>query len=324
MKAWTVEAFGPYREALQLSEQPAPEPHGTASVIDVKAAGVMFADLLNISGQYQMKAPLPFVPGSEAAGVVAAAGEHAPFKPGDRVAALNLMGAFAGQMLALDTFTFRIPDSMSFEQAAAFTINYQTAYFGIIRRGRLQAGETLLVHGGAGGAGTAAIHMGKAFGATVIATAGNPDKLAVCTRCGADYVINYREDNFVASVRELTGGKGADVIFDPVGGDVFDQSLKCINVEGRIIVIGFASGRIPDLAMNRVLLKNIDVVGLFWGNYQIAAPELIQQAQHELYALFEAGQLVPHIGASYPFEQLPEALASIEARKATGKVVLLT
>lgn len=322
MRAWTVEEFGPYREKLQLREQSAPTADGATSVIRVRAAGVMYADMLNIAGTYQVKAPLPFTPGSEAAGEVITAGGDSKFKPGDRVMALNLYGAFAEQMVALDTFSFRIPDGMSYAEAAAFTINYQTAYFAHVHRAQLQPGETLLVHGGAGGVGTAAIQLGKAFGATVIATAGSDDKLEICRQCGADHAINYAKHDFVKHVKEVTSGRGADVIFDPVGGDVFDASTRCIAFEGRLVVIGFASGRIPQLAVNRVLVKNCSVVGLFWGNYQLQRPDMIAEAQDKLYALYAAGKIKPIVYREYGMEQLPDALDAIESRRAYGKVVL--
>lgn len=322
MRAWTVEEFGPYGEALKLAEVPAPTPQAKTCIIDVKTAGVMFADMLNIAGLYQIKAPLPFTPGSEAAGVVREAGEGSRFKVGDRVMALNLYGAFAQQMIAIDTFTFPIPDAMSDAEAAAFTINYQTAYFAHVHRARLQEGETLLVHGAAGGVGTAAIQLGKALGATVIATAGSDDKLEICKNCGADHVINYRTQDFVKVVKEVTGGRGADVIFDPVGGDVFDQSTKCIAFEGRLVVIGFASGRIPEFAVNRALVKNFSVVGLFWGNYQMQRPEMIHEAQKHLYALYAEGTIRPVVYRVFPMAELPHAIKTIEDRTAYGKVVL--
>jgi NADPH2:quinone reductase len=322
MRAWTVQEFGPYREKLQLSDQPPPAPDGAMSLIRVKAAGVMFADMLNISGAYQVKAPLPFTPGSEAAGEVIAVGSESKFKVGDRIMSVNLYGAFAEQMIALDTFSFRIPEGMSYAEAAAFTINYQTAYFAHAYRANLKAGETLLVHGGAGGVGTAAIQLGKAMGAKVIATVGSDDKFAICKQCGADHVINYKTQDFVKEVKTLTNGEGANVIFDPVGGDVFDNSTKCVAFEGRLVVIGFAGGRIPQLAVNRVLVKNFAVVGLFWGNYQLLRPQLILETQELLYGLYAQGKIKPVIYREYGMNALPDALQAIEERHAYGKVVL--
>lgn len=322
MRAWTVHHYGNYREALSLESAEPPKPDADSCVIEVKSAGVMYADLLNIAGQYQVKAPLPFVPGSEGAGVVVEAGQRCGYRPGDRVVTVNLMGAFAERMLCVDQVTHRIPDAMTFTDAAAFTINYQTGYFALVHRAGLRAGEWVLVHGGAGGIGTASIQLAKALGANVIATAGGEDKLEVCRRCGADFAVNYRTADFVAAVKDITGGKGADVIVDPVGGDVFDASSKCIAFEGRLIIIGFASGRIPEIAANRILLKNISVVGLFWGSYQTRNNELVGQTQEDLYGLYLRGKIKPVIHREYPLEELPAALESIESRTCIGKPVL--
>jgi NADPH2:quinone reductase len=232
------------------------------------------------------------------------------------------MGAFAERMLCVDQVTHRIPDAMPFADAAAFTINYQTAYFALIHRAGLRAAEWVLVHGGAGGVGTATIQLAKALGANVIATASGEDKLAVCRQCGADYTVNYQSTDFVAAVKDITGGHGADVIVDPVGGDVFDASSKCIAFEGRLIIIGFASGRIPEIAANRILLKNISVVGLFWGSYQTRNNELVRQTQDELYRLYSERKIKPVIHREYPLEDLPAALDSLESRTCIGKPVL--
>jgi len=323
MKAWVVHEYGHYRNALKFDEADAPACEAESAVLDVKAAGVMYADLLNISGNYQMKAPLPFVPGSEAAGIVLNAGADSKFKPGDRVVTVNLMGAFAEQMLAIDQVSFRIPDSMSFADAAAFTINYQTSYFALVHRANLKPGEWVLVHGGAGGVGTASIQLAKALGARVIATAGGDDKIALCTACGADHAIDYRANDFVAAVKQITGGHGADVVVDPVGGDVFDASTKCIAFEGRIIVVGFAAGRIPTIAANRMLVKNFGVLGLFWGAYQTRDPALVAGTQELLYRMYDERKIKPVIAREYSIEGLPDALESIESRNCLGKPVLV-
>lgn len=322
MRAWVVHEFGPYRDVLRLEDIEPPRADGEAAVLDVAAAGVMYADLLNIAGTYQMKAPLPFVPGSEAAGTVVEAGAASKFKPGDRVVTVNLMGAFAERMLAVDSVSFRIPDGMSFEDAAAFTINYQTSYFALVHRAQVKPGEWVLVHGGAGGVGTAAIQLAAALGAKVIATAGADDKLALCKKCGAENVIPYRETDFAAAVKTITNGHGADVIIDPVGGDVFDASTKCVAFEGRLVVIGFAGGRIPSLAANRLLLKNFSAMGLFWGAYQTRNPALVAQTQETLYRLYEQGAIKPVLSRTYPLDELPAALESIETRNCLGKPVL--
>lgn len=322
MRAWVVHEFGPYRDVLRLEDIEPPRADGEAAVLDVAAAGVMYADLLNIAGTYQMKAPLPFVPGSEAAGTVVEAGTASKFKPGDRVVTVNLMGAFAERMLAVDSVSFRIPDNMSFEDAAAFTINYQTSYFALVHRAQVKPGEWVLVHGGAGGVGTAAIQLAAALGAKVIATAGTDDKLALCKKCGAEHAIAYRATDFAAAVKTITNGHGADVIIDPVGGDVFDASTKCVAFEGRLVVIGFAGGRIPSLAANRLLLKNFSAMGLFWGAYQTRNPALVAQTQKTLYRLYDQGAIKPVLSRTFPLDELPAALESIETRNCLGKPVL--
>jgi NADPH:quinone reductase-like Zn-dependent oxidoreductase len=209
------------------------------------------------------------------------------------------------------------------DEAAALFVTYQTSYFALVHRVALQPKETLLVHGGAGGVGISAIQLGKAMGATVIATAGADDKLDVCRKAGADHAINYKDEDFVAAVQKLTGGKGADVVYDPVGGDVFDRSLKCIAWEGRILVIGFASGRIPELAANKVLLKNISVVGLFWGQYLIRDPQKVKDAHTALCAMYAAGSIKPLVWKRYPLAELPDALGALESRASHGKVVVI-
>ncbi len=323
MRAWTVRQFGDYTKELTLGELPDPKAEGSTAIIEVHATGINFADILNIRGQYQIKAPFPFSPGMEAAGVVVEAGPDSPHKVGDRVVTVNVVGGCAGKAIATGFGSYPIPDEMSFAQAAAFTINYQTGYFALIRRGRLKAGETALVHAGASGVGTAAIQLSKAHGATVIATASSPDKLDVCRQCGADHVINYKDGDFVPAVRNITSGRGVDVVYDPVGGDTFDNSTKIMAFEGRILVIGFASGRIPQVAANRLLLKNIDLIGLFLGGYSMYHNKHVHEVQENLYALFRAGKLAPVIYKEYPFPDLPRALADIESRQVYGKPILL-
>jgi NADPH2:quinone reductase len=323
MRAWIVRNFGDYHQELTVGELPDPVADGSNAVIEVKATGVNFADILNIAGQYQIKAPFPFSPGMEAAGVVVQAGPESPYKPGDRVVTVNVVGGCAGRAIATEFGSYPIPPEMSFAQAAAFTINYQTGYFSILRRGRLKAGETVLVHAGASGVGTAAIQLCKAHGATVIATASSGEKLDVCRQCGADHVINYKDGDFVPAVRELTQGRGVDVVYDPVGGDTFDKSTKVMAFEGRILVIGFASGRIPEVAANRLLLKNIDVAGFFLGGYSMYHNPMVHEAQETLYGLFRSGKLAPVLYKEYPFAELPEALNDLEKRRTYGKPILL-
>jgi NADPH2:quinone reductase len=235
----------------------------------------------------------------------------------------NFTGAFAQYMLLGEQAMFKVPEIMSDKEAGGFFIVYQTSYFGLVHRARLQPGEVLLVHGGAGGVGLAAIQIGKAMGATVIATASNTEKLDICRQSGAHHAINYQKEDFVKAVTEITQGKGADVIFDPVGGEVFDRSSKCIAWEGRLIVIGFASGRIPEISANRILLKNISVKGLWCGSYNVHNPQLINDTQNSLYELYSQNKVKPVIYRSFQLNDLPKALELIESRKSYGKMILL-
>jgi NADPH2:quinone reductase len=231
-------------------------------------------------------------------------------------------GGFADIADAAPASIARMPDKMPFEDAAGFTLIFQTGWFGLHRRANLQAGETLLVHAGAGGVGSAAIQLGKAAGAMVIATAGSDEKVELCRKLGADHALNYKTQDFVEEVKKITGGRGADVVFDPVGGDVYDRSTKCIAFEGRIVLVGFTSGRIPQAAANHVLIKNYSVVGLHWGLYTRRAPELIPPATRSLLDLYEAGTIKPYISARLPLSQAPRALALVGEGKSTGKVIL--
>jgi NADPH2:quinone reductase len=322
MRAWRAHRYGPYREVLTWDDCDDPEIPEAGAVIRVAAASLNFPDLLSIAGKYQVKAPLPFVPGIEAAGTIVAAGARSRYRVGQRVIANNLWGAFGEKMAAPDASLFAIPDAMSDDEAASLLVTYQTSYFALVHRAALRAGETLLVHGGAGGVGIAAIQIGKALGATVIATAGADDKLEVCRQAGADHVINYKDEDFAGVVGKLTGGKGANVIYDPVGGDVFDKSLKCIAWEGRILVIGFASGRIPEVPANKILLKNISIIGLHWGAYAHHAPEAFHQAHDVLCRMYAEGTIKPVVWKVFPLAQLPDALSAIESRASYGKVVV--
>jgi NADPH2:quinone reductase len=297
--------------------------------IAVRAAAINFPDALMIAGTYQAKPSLPFVPGVEVSGEVVAAPATSGFKPGDRVTALLdtgglTRGGYAEIADAIPTSVSPMPNNMSFEEAAGFTLTYQTGWFGLHRRANLQPGETLLVHAGAGGVGSAAIQLGKAAGATVVATAGSDAKVELCRRLGADHAINYKTQDFAEEVKKLTGGRGANVIYDPVGGDVYDRSTKCIAFEGRIVIVGFTSGRIAQAATNHVMVKNYSVVGLHWGLYKTRAPELIPAASRALLDLYEAGKIKPHISARVPLAEAPGALATVAGGKSTGKVILTT
>lgn len=322
MRAWQAKAYGYYKDTLQLVDLPREDVPDNAARVQVKASGVIFADLLSIAGMYQIQTPPPFTPGYEAAGEVVEAGSNSDLKPGDRIITADAWGAWAEEVFVENGNYFRVPDFMDDTDAAAFLINYQTAHFGLFQKAGLEPGQFLLVHGGGGGVGTAAIQLGKAHGAQVIATAGSDEKLDVCRKCGADHVINYVEGEFVGPVKEITNGSGAQVVFDPVGGEVFTKSTKCIAVDGTIVVIGFASGNIPNLQANHVLLKNYNVSGLFLGTYREHARDRIYAAQEELIGLYEQGVLKPVIYKEYAMEELPVALEAIEQRASYGKVIV--
>jgi NADPH2:quinone reductase len=322
MRAWRVHELGAYRDVLRWEDCPDPPCPENGVRLRVRAAGLNFPDLLAIAGKYQVKQVLPFTPGLEAAGVVESVGAGSRYRPGQRVVVFTQGGAYAELVAAPDERVFPLPDSMNDEHAAGFTITYQTSFFALVHRTRLAAGEWLLVHGAAGGVGTAAIQIGKALGARVIATAGGADKLEVCRRVGADYGVDYRQEDFGERVREITGGHGADVIYDPVGGDVFDQSIRCLAWSGRLLVIGFTSGRIPSIAANRILLKNISIIGVHWGAYVTEQPELLSAAHSRLCEMYVARQVEPIIWRTFRFDALPEGLAAIESRSSYGKVIL--
>ena len=327
MKAWVVHELGA-PDSMTFEDVDAGSPDDGLVRIRVRASGINFFDALTIMGQYQSRPPLPFVPGVEVCGEVLSAPEDSPFRKGDRVMALVdnttlTRGAYAELADALPDAVTRIPTQMSFEEGAAFTLIYQTAWFGLHRRANLQSGETLLVHAGAGGVGSAAIQLGKAAGAHVIATAGSDEKLDVCRNLGAEHVINYKTQDFAEEVKRITDGNGANVIFDPIGGDVFDRSTKCIAFEGRIVVVGFTSGRIPTVATNHALVKNYSIAGLHWGLYLRRAPQLIAPAMQMLLGMYELGKIKPHISETLPLARAPEALMKVGTGKTTGKVVLI-
>jgi NADPH2:quinone reductase len=306
-----------------MGELPSPRPGAGEILVGVKACGLNFADTLMIQGKYQERPEFPFSPGLEVSGEVLEAGSGVDdFVPGDRVIALCGHGGLAEQVVLPAANAARLPQAMDFVSAAGFAVVYGTAHVGLAHRARLQPGEVLLVHGAAGGVGLAAVQVGRQMGATVIATASSEEKLAVARSHGAEHGINYGQDSFREQVKALTDGRGADVIFDPVGGEVFDQSLRCINWEGRILVIGFASGTIPALPVNLTLVKNISVVGVYWGAYRKRNPALLQQSWQQLLDWYAQGALTPLISATYPLEQAPAGLASIIERRATGKVVV--
>jgi NADPH2:quinone reductase len=308
---------------LVVSEIPEPEAAPGMVVIDVHAAGCNFFDILMVQGKYQVKPPFPFTPGAEVSGVVVEVGEGvAGVGVGDRVLGSCGMGGFAERAAIPASGVHALPEGMSFEEGAAFPIIYPTSYAGLVFRADLQPGETLLVHAAAGGVGIAAVQIGKALGATVIATAGGADKVEVALGQGADHGIDYRAEDFVARVMELTEGRGADVIYDSVGGDVFDRSLKCIAWNGRLLVIGFAGGRIPEVKVNRILLKNIAVTGLHWGAHATQEPAKVDRTFEGLFDLYQAGRVKPVIYKTYALDDLPVALMELGSRKTYGKLII--
>ncbi len=314
-----------WTEPSELKVKEVPEPTllpGTLE-IEVRAAGCNFFDILMVQGRYQMKPPFPFTPGAEIAGVVRRVGEGVTdFAEGDRVLASAGLGGFAEVAVVGTGGAYKMPREMSFEEGCALPVIYPTSYAGLVDRGALAKGETLLVHAAAGGVGIAAVQIGKALGARVIATAGSADKLEIARENGADETIDYRKEDFVAHVKQLTDGKGADVIYDSVGGDVFDRSLKCIAWNGRLLVIGFASGRIPEVKANRILLKNIAVTGLHWGAHVMHDPARIEVTFRALFDLYEAGKIKPVIFKRYSLDDVPTALEALASRKTYGKLIV--
>lgn len=288
--------------------------------IDVRSTGVSFPELLQTRGMYQIKPPLPFVPGSEVSGTVRSAPEGSGFARGERVFGFCGLGGWAEVALAPVHLTFALPEQLSFDQGAAIVLNYHTAWFSLAKRGRLKAGETALIQGAAGGVGTASIQVAKGLGAKTIALVSSEEKREVASRAGADEVVMLN-DGWKDEVKELSGG-GVDVVLDPVGGERFTDNLRCLRQDGRAIVVGFTAGSIPEVKVNRLLLNNIDVVGAGWGAYLARSPQIADEAAAALASMIEEGVVKPIVGASLPFEQAAEALKTIEERRALGKVVL--
>jgi NADPH2:quinone reductase len=306
--------------AVRVVDVDEPVPGDGQVLIEVHAAGVTFPEVLLSQGRYQLRPEPPFVLGSEIAGVVRSAPEGAAVRPGDRVAALSWFGGFAESALAPADMVFPLPEAVEFAAGAALPINYLTAHFALHQRGQLTPGQTVLVHGAAGGVGTASIQFAGAHGATVIAVASTEDKAALAKAAGAHHTV--AADGFLAQVKELTGGRGVDIVVDPVGGDRFTDSLRSLATEGRLLVVGFVGGDIPTVKVNRLLLNNISVVGVAWGEYALRRPGYIQQQWRELLPLVESGALAPPIGHTLPLAEAAEALALMAERRAVGKVVL--
>ncbi|MBH3386634.1 NADPH:quinone oxidoreductase family protein [Pseudomonas juntendi] len=323
MKAVLCKTLGPAGN-LVLEEVASPLPKKNEILLDVQAAGVNFPDTLIIEGKYQFQPPLPFSPGGEAAGVVAAVGEKAgAFKVGDRVMALTGWGAFAEQVAVPFYNVLPIPASMDFTTAAAFGMTYGTSMHALRQRGQLQAGETLLVLGASGGVGLAAVEIGKAMGARVIAAASNAEKLAVAKAAGADELIDYSQSSLREEIKRLTNGQGVDVIYDPVGGELFEQAVRGLAWNGRLLVVGFASGTIPQLAANLVLLKGAAVLGVFWGAFAQRQPQDNAANFQQLFAWHAQGKLKPLVSQTYPLAEAGAAIEKLGQRQAVGKLVVL-
>jgi NADPH2:quinone reductase len=317
MRAWRVHQLGDPSEVMSLDDVDQPTPGPGQVLVKVRAAALNFPDVLMAMGMYQEKPPLPFTPGVELCGEIVETGQRVIGSPSGGP------GAFAEYALMDAQAAFPVPEGMPDEKAAALYLTYQTGYVGLHRRANLQAGEVLLVHAGAGGVGSAAIQLGKAAGATVIATAGGERKVEVCRELGADHAIDYTSEDFVSVVKDVTNGRGADVIYDPVGGDVFDKSRKCIAFEGRLVVVGFTSGRIPEAPANHLLVKNYSVVGLHWGLYRTYDPAVFGTVHEELVRLWAKGDIDPLVSQALPLAEAPQALKALATRSTVGKVVLL-
>jgi NADPH2:quinone reductase len=310
-------------ETLTLSEAPSPVAGSGEVTLRVRMAGVNFADIVLVRGQYQEKPMLPFSPGLEAAGEVLTVGEGVTgIAPGDRVMAVPGVGAFAEEVVAPADGVFPLPEDMDFTTAAAFPIAYGTSHLALTDRGALQAGETLLVLGAAGGVGLTAVECGKALGATVIAAASTEEKLDLAKAHGADHGVNYVDEDLRAAVRKLTEGRGVDVVYDPVGGDAAMAAMRSLARQGRLLVIGFAAGDVPQFPANYLLVKHISVVGVYWGSYRLNEPELFRASFDELTKWYAEGRLKPHVSQTFPLAQTAEALGVLEGRKATGQIVI--
>jgi NADPH2:quinone reductase len=326
MRAVLVRAFGPIENAA-LAEMPEPVAGPGELSIAIHAAPVNYADLLVIAGQYQSRPQLPFIPGKGAAGVVTAVGEGAArFRIGDRVFAWVEEGSYAEAVSAPEAVCYALPDAMPWVDAAAFGLDYATAWFALTERARLRPGETVLVLGASGAVGFAAVQLAKALGARVLAGIATPDKIELADRAGADRVIELwrpdLRDSLRAQVRDATGGAGADIILDPVGGEVFEAALRALAWRGRLVVIGFAGGRIPTVRANYLLVKNIEVSGLQVSDYKARAPDMVARCFAELFGLYEAGKLTPLVMAAYPLERFAEGLRQVCDRTVRRKIVL--
>ncbi|WP_309045155.1 NADPH:quinone oxidoreductase family protein [Marinobacter sediminicola] len=322
MKAILCKEYGP-ASSLVIEDVPSLEAKGRGVKVRVKAAGLNFPDTLIIENKYQLKPTLPFSPGGELSGEVIAVGDKVTrFKVGDRVAGLTGYGAFAEEVIVPEHNLLPIPEGMSDEKAAGFTMVYGTSYYALKQRANIQPGETLLVLGASGGVGLATVELGKAMGAHVIAAASSAEKLEVARAAGADELINYTEESVKDAVKRLTRSKGVDVIYDPVGGDFTEQAVRAMAWNGRHLIVGFAAGDIPKIPANLTLLKGCSVVGVFWGSFTQREPEASAQNMVELMKLYAGGKIDPKVSEVFEFEDYAKALGALSERRATGKVVL--
>ncbi len=329
MNAWQVVGHGAPASALERREVPVPSPGARELLVAVDACALNFPDVLLAAGQYQLRPELPFTPGIELVGHVAAVGEDVHgFAVGERVLGMPQLpfGALADLAIMPVTTTFAAPDALDDAQAAALYVAYQTGWFGLHRRAHLQPGETLLVHAAAGGVGSAAVQLGKAAGARVVAVVGGPHKAEVARELGADEVVDRHAAGdlagLVAALKDACGARGADVVYDPVGGDAFTASTKVVAFEGRVVVVGFTSGQVPQAAANHLLIKNYGVIGLHWGRYQELAPELVREAQQQIEELVRAGLVEPLVSERIGVDEVPEALERLASGRTTGRVVV--
>ena len=321
MRAVLCTELGPV-EKLQLGSTPDPEPGPGEVVIDVAVAALNFPDTLIIEGKYQFRPDPPFSPGGEAAGVIAAVGEGVDLAVGTPVVAVHTFGSFAEKWLVPATSVLPMPPGLTSEQAAGFTLTYGTSYYALKQRADLQEGETLLVLGAAGGVGGAAVQLGRVMGATVIAAAGTTEKLAVASDLGATHTINYIDEDLKDAVKKLTDGRGADVVYDPVGGELAEAAFRATAWDGRYLVVGFASGDIPSLPLNLPLLKGASLIGVFWGSWIGREPAASAENIRELYQLAAAGRINPRISSVHELEDYAEAFSQLTERRAKGKVLL--
>ncbi len=322
MRALVCNEYGP-PEALALEEYPDPEIGDRQLLVDVAAAGVNFPDILRIAGKYQVKTPTPFIPGNEGAGTVAAVGKDVTrFAVGDRVVVMSDSGTFAEKCVADEMTTMPLPAGLDFEQGAGFTVTYGTSYHAFKQSAHLEPDEIVLVLGAAGGVGITAVEIAKAMGARVIAAASTDDKLAFAKQAGADELVNYSTQPLKETVKELTGGEGVDVVYDPVGGELADQALRATAWHGRYLVIGFASGDIPKFPANIALLKEASIIGVWWGTWASKNPKLQMQNVMEMAALIKEGRLEPRVTEAYALDDYVKAFSAITERRALGKVVL--